>query len=214
MASVAERFTCPICCDIFQKPVQLPCKHVYCRQCLENAAKRGRDLHVCAVCKDNFNLRDVQPTPDIERRLDIEKDACRGCKKLMTLSELRMHTSICAELLKTVKETRFKPVAKSSQHIPSNVPNRSTFNCPFCAEKNLDCEGLREHCMGAHRHCDQRVVCPVCAAMPWGDPNMKSANFLQHLNTRHKFEYETYVDYGEDEDAMLQKAVQASLNDN
>jgi len=36
-------------------------------------------------------------------------------------------------------------------------------------------------------------VCPVCAAMPWGNPLQTSINFLQHLNLRHKFEYETYV---------------------
>ena len=33
----------------------------------------------------------------------------------------------------------------------------------------------------------------MCLSMPWGDPHLKSANFLEHLNRRHKFEYHTYV---------------------
>ncbi|KAK8757269.1 hypothetical protein V5799_000029 [Amblyomma americanum] len=56
-------------------------------------------------------------------------------------------------------------------------------------------------------------VCPVCASMPWGNPHQKSINFLSHLNLRHRFEYDTYVDYGMDDDDALQQALEASLKE-
>ena len=40
---------------------------------------------------------------------------------------------------------------------------------------------------------------------------MLSSNFLQHLNLRHRFEYDTFVDYEQDDDEMLRRAIEASL---
>ncbi|ELU15862.1 hypothetical protein CAPTEDRAFT_125008, partial [Capitella teleta] len=74
-----------------------------------------------------------------------------------------------------------------------DVPNRQTFTCPYCRRRNFDQGGLIDHCQKQHKQRQEKVVCPICACMPWGDPNRKSVDFFGHLERRHKFEYDTYV---------------------
>lgn len=42
--------------------------------------------------------------------------------------------------------------------ICSNIPNRSTFVCPFCGARNLDQQELVKHCMDNHRNDPNKVV--------------------------------------------------------
>ncbi|MBN3290845.1 RN166 protein, partial [Polypterus senegalus] len=72
--------------------------------------------------------------------------------------------------------------------------------CPLCrmpfdpkkVEKSSNVEKQLSSYKAPCRGCSKKV-CPVCSAMPWGDPSYKSANFLQHLLHRHKFSYDTFV---------------------
>lgn len=47
--------------------------------------------------------------------------------------------------------------------------------------------------------------------MPWGNPHQKSGDYISHLNLRHQFEYDTYVDYEQDDESALRAAIEASL---
>lgn len=45
-----EDLSCPVCCEIFQDPVLLPCSHSFCRRCLERFWKSAI-LRSCPVCR-------------------------------------------------------------------------------------------------------------------------------------------------------------------
>nr|XP_034973612.1 E3 ubiquitin-protein ligase RNF166 isoform X2 [Zootoca vivipara]XP_034973613.1 E3 ubiquitin-protein ligase RNF166 isoform X2 [Zootoca vivipara] len=141
-----------------------------------------------------FDPKKVEKASSVEKQLSSFKAPCRGCSKKVTLAKMRSHVTSCTKVQEQMANCpKFVPVVPTSQPIPSNIPNRSTFVCPYCGARNLDQQELVKHCMENHRNDPNKVVCPVCSAMPWGDPSYKSANFLQHLLHRHKFSYDTFV---------------------
>eukprot|EP00062_Callorhinchus_milii_P005212 gi/632944446/ref/XP_007887514.1/ PREDICTED: RING finger protein 166 [Callorhinchus milii] len=141
-----------------------------------------------------FDPKKVEKATNVEKQLSSYKAPCRGCNKKVTLMKMRTHISSCNKVQEQMDNCpKFVPVVPTSQPIPSNIPNRSTFTCPYCGARNLDQQELVKHCMDNHRNDPNKVVCPICVAMPWGDPSYKSANFLQHLFHRHKFSYDTFV---------------------
>ncbi|KAK3608037.1 hypothetical protein CHS0354_031023 [Potamilus streckersoni] len=209
-AELSSEYTCPICLDILKTPVIISCgnNHVYCKACLEEYAEVSDPK--CAECREEFNPRHTTPAEDLIIKMKTTNTVCSWCEEQMLISKLRNHLAKCSKADRSIP--KFKPIGETSQCIPSDVPNRSTFTCPYCQLRNLDIHGLRNHCNQEHATNTAAVVCPVCSSMPWGDGNLKSADFNSHLNTRHRFEYDTYVDYQQDDDEMLQAAIRASLD--
>lgn len=61
-----------------------------------------------------------------------------------------------------------------------------SFTCPFCKKMGFSESGLFEHVTNDHSDTNYEVVCPVCAALPGGDPNLVTDDFAGHLTIEHR----------------------------
>ncbi|XP_036389343.1 E3 ubiquitin-protein ligase RNF114 [Megalops cyprinoides] len=204
-----SEYVCPVCLEIFDCPMTTQCGHTFCMSCLQECMRPQKP--VCAVCR--AVLGKWARATELEELIHNLTGTCKGCRAEVCLSQMRSHTASCTKYQEYIDEG-VRTTARSQPAVVSAVPNRYTFTCPYCSFQNLDQDGLVEHCTSQHSRDPRQVVCPICASMPWGDPNYRSTDFFQHLKIRHSFSYDTFVDYATDEQSMIQEALQRSLMDN
>ena len=236
---IEEDYMCGICHSIIENAFRPNvCQHTFCKQCLYNSYFQS-STHSCPLCRKVFDYNKIQGVPKINTEIDRSYYMCESCDQKLPLSQYNHHYLICNDSF-TPKTTsivsnssRSAPIrqnstlnSSSSNAVRSSVrsgasataasssgSNRFTFKCPYCDEKNLSLAGLRGHVNERHVNEEEKqMVCPVCASMPWGDPSYKSVDFVTHLNLRHKFDYDYFVDFDMDDDTMLERAISDSLS--
>uniref|UniRef100_H2YK01 RING-type E3 ubiquitin transferase n=1 Tax=Ciona savignyi TaxID=51511 RepID=H2YK01_CIOSA len=61
-----------------------------------------------------------------------------------------------------------------------------SFVCPFCAKLGFSESMLQEHVNKDHADVHTEVVCPICAAIPSGEPNLVTDDLASHLTMEHR----------------------------
>ena len=212
-----DDYKCSICFKFFIEPKRLKnCFHTFCRKCIlgvidsQKSNNNTISKYSCPICRNNFIESDIFDCFDLAKIIETKKIKC-DCGKEFNLNDYNIHFDNCQQ----VKQIQNQNINNINVPKPKNINNnlsvnRETFNCSLCDMKNFDREGLIRHISDNHRN--SMGVCPICLCQPWGDPNYIT-QLYGHLMKRHKFDYNTLVDYNDNEDAILQKVLQESLND-
>ncbi|XP_075222850.1 E3 ubiquitin-protein ligase KCMF1-like isoform X2 [Lycorma delicatula] len=66
------------------------------------------------------------------------------------------------------------------------IEQPQSFTCPYCGKMGFTETALQEHVTSDHSDTSFEVVCPVCAALPGGDPNLVTDDFAGHLTLEHR----------------------------
>jgi len=154
--------------------------------------------------------RAIDVNSALARRLRDTTITC-GCGAEVLLLKAEEHNCTHLESMRSRSSSTFSKDVVA----PTPTVNRSTFECPICEKANLSRQGLLDHCSKEHTHGTKTkpiaAVCPICRAMPWGNPSYLSKDFLTHLMLRHQCDYDTTTDFEVGEATMLQRALRASL---
>ena len=209
--SIKDQYTCLICQNIYTNPSKLTkCGHVFCKNCIESflsGTAENKNEFQCPLCRANFSSQDIIPADNLNSEINQKLIKCE-CGKMMYLSEYTKHSEECQIILNNMKmQMQNKNIKIQKDKVQKN---RQTFDCTLCKQKNLDRVGYIDHIQKFHPN--DRGVCSICKCQPWGDPNYKT-HIMGHINLRHRFDYDTVVDYNDEEDDILQRVLMESMND-
>ena len=198
---IPAEFKCCVCLSVPEVVIKSECLHRVCKSCVAEGS-----LEKCPVCAKTL---DCNIDDDFAALLAAKTVTCNGCEQEIPLLAAESHD--CGRLKKCA---RVDPPFEGRKPIQA-APNRSTFKCPWCHEANFSAQSLLEHCKSKHKGtgAPTSAVCPICASMPWGDPNYVSRDFLSHLELRHRCDYAVLTDFEADEEDMLRKALEESCRE-
>lgn len=203
---IPAEFTCCVCLSVPEVALKADCSHKLCQNC----ARQGC-LTACPVCRKDLVAEDIDA--DFTAQVARCKLHCQACGEDIPLLQAESHC--CGPPRKSPRHDREEGLDGPLRAPRAPPPNRSTFKCPWCEEVNLSPQALLEHCKAKHQgpRGPTSAVCPICAAMPWGDPNYVSRNFISHLELRHRCDYAVLTDFDVDEEAMLRRALEESARE-
>uniref|UniRef100_A0A4W2BQW3 E3 ubiquitin-protein ligase RNF125 n=1 Tax=Bos indicus x Bos taurus TaxID=30522 RepID=A0A4W2BQW3_BOBOX len=170
-------FDCSVCLEVLHHPVRTRCGHVFCRSCIATSLKNNK--WTCPYCRAYLPSEGV-PAADVAKRMKSEFRNCTECDTLVCLSEMRAHTRTCQKYI-----DKYGPLQELGETTTRCV-------CPFC-QKELDEDGLLDHCINHHRSERRPVFCPLCRLVPNENRSSFNGSLIRHLQVSHTLFYDDFL---------------------
>lgn len=157
-----EELLCPICLNVFEEPIQLPCKHNFCKNCITEAWAKDNSAVRCPECNHDYD-----PKPTLEKNFKLANIVKRfnalNAEKVPTV----LHCVLCRrgpplpvrKVCLRCKEpcchshiqTHLQQPCAAPGHLLVDVEELSAWTCPSHEEYRL-------------LHCEEEQVslCPFC----------------------------------------------------
>ncbi|XP_054841851.1 E3 ubiquitin-protein ligase RNF125 [Eublepharis macularius] len=188
-------FDCSICLEVLHQPMRTRCGHVFCHSCIATSLRNN--TWTCPYCRAYLHSEGI-PATDITKMMKNIYQNCTECDTEVCLSEMRAHLRTCAQYIE-----KYGPLQEVEYPI-------TRYPCPFC-QYELDENDLLDHYLTYHRSERRAVYCPICRLLPDGGPSYYSRNFIRHLQLRHTFYYEDYIDITIVEEALIERVLDRSF---
>ncbi|XP_004077443.1 probable E3 ubiquitin-protein ligase TRIM8 [Oryzias latipes] len=157
-----EELLCPICLNVFDEPIQLPCKHNFCKGCISEAWAKDSAAVRCPECNHDY---DQKPTLEknfklaniVKRFNALNSDKvppvlhCVLCRRGPPLPVRKVCLRCKEPCCQTHIQTHLQQPCTAPGHLLVDAEELSAWTCPSHEEYRL-------------LHCEEEQValCPFC----------------------------------------------------
>ncbi|KAJ0047312.1 hypothetical protein NL108_007672 [Boleophthalmus pectinirostris] len=216
-----EQLRCPICLDLFNRPVSTPCGHNFCGDCIRGYWQ-STDMSLCPICKHKFYKRpelkvntfiaEVAAQFRTSRAQDIELSSDQtSCKVLCDVCVGRKVPALksCLDCLASFCETHLEP------HHVLGTFKKHTLIAPRMNMQERVCV-KHEKLLKLFCNNDQTYICPICTqeehsdhhTVPIEDQGRKIKEQIGELNVK----VEKMIEGRIQKMDMIQEAIELSRN--
>ncbi|KAL5561968.1 hypothetical protein UlMin_031715 [Ulmus minor] len=167
---------CPLCLNLLNRPMLLPCNHTFCSNCLPVANQFGSECD-CPVCKAPFVDRDLRPLPFMENLATIYKCLDSSCSA-------NLHQPICSDVGVVPWQSPHSTTVKSNSQSGHSIDKDENCPVPIDVKGRIDFSNAVNPnstlpksftSSGASEECTIIDINPVAQAAPLSPPSFGDA---------------------------------------